>query len=103
MPKLNPKATRLIRWLAFLPTVAVVALAAFAGAVLLDEALDNILATWGLFTVGAGVAVYLGSRVAPSHKPWPVVSAAALVILPFLYLLRNKRLDTEIVWMGVTL
>src|SRR5262245_12341976 len=97
MLRLSPKTTRILRWLAFLPIVfAVFTAVAPVGFIVTVE--GGIGGEWLInltIALGAGTAVYLGSRVAPSRRPWPTVLAAALVLLGLLCFLYGMSLFAD--------
>ena len=80
MPRLRPKRAVVLRWLAFLPTVFGIAAAGPLGAFAVVSVAGDWLSVL-VIALGAGAAVYLGSRVAPSRRGWPTVLAAGLLLL----------------------
>ena len=94
MSWLSPKVIRILRWLAFLPTVIAVAGTGLAGAVYVYDIRDEAWSASSVFALGMGAAVYLGSRVAPSRRRWPVTLAAGLLLAASLYIFHPLS-DTE--------
>ncbi len=98
MPKLTPKTVRVLRWLAFLPTVLGVAAMGLIGGIATFGASLGLWLGDLVISLGMGAAVYLGSRVAPSRRRWPIVLGASLLLPPLLWLALALGIDS---WEGV--
>ena len=85
--KSNPVSRDVLRWLAFLPTVFVVAAAGMVVTILLLDAFEYFWLALPTMAFGLGAAVYLGSRVVPSGRRWAIALASALLVLTLGYLL----------------
>ena len=86
MLSLTPKVAKILRWLAFLPTVFAAALAGLVGAALLGEAEGDPWLALPVASVGTGAGVYFGSRVAPSRRHLSIFLGAGLLLLFLLFL-----------------
>lgn len=93
MSSQRPTTAIVLRWLAFLPIVFGVATAGLLAAF----AIVSVAGDWPsllVIALGAGVAVYLGSLVAPSRRGWPIFLAVSLLLLVPLLVL--SRLDVDV-------
>ena len=87
MERLSPRTRSILRWLAFLPTVFVVALAGLVVTIQLLDAFEDLWLALPTMALGTGAAVYLGTRVAPSARQWAIAVASGLLLLTLWFLL----------------
>ena len=87
MPRSSPGTASILRWVALPPIVTGIALAGLVLAIVLLDAFEDRWIAFPVMSLGAGAAVYVGSRIVLSGRRWSILVASGLLLLSLLVLL----------------